>query len=177
MKKSFTVKTLVLFSVLSLFLTGCCMFGKPPCIGCGDKKWGHREFKGEECPFEGCLKKAPCCILKNKEKLSLTEDQISRIKAASEKREKTVIQLKADSEKVALDVKAKFMEEDFDAAGINSLIDKKFELKKQLIKSFVNSHAEVLSTLTPEQRTKFKEIMKGCKKKGCCSKDKCCDQD
>ena len=169
MKKLFIVKTLVLSSIVSLFLSGCCMFGKAPCVGCNDRpghkwgQWGHKE-----CPFAGCLMKTSCYLLKNKEELSLTDDQVSRIKAISEKREKDSIQLKADARKVYVDIKTEFSDENFDASGINALIDKKFDLKKQIVKSFVNSHAEILAVLTSEQREKLKEIKKECKKSKCC---------
>lgn len=179
MKKSFTTKALILSFIMSLFLAGCGLFGQPPCVGCGDSPWGHRwghkSFMGERCPFAGHCISASCCILKNKTKLSLTNDQEARIKTISARTKKNTIQLKADSEKISVDIKAKFAEEGFDAVGINALIDKKVELKKQLVKSFVNSHAEVLSILTPEQKTKLKEIKKDCKKSCCSSKGDCCD--
>lgn len=61
------------------------------------------------------------------------------------------------------------MEENIDTQAINELIDKKFELKKRLVKSFINSHVILLGIFTAEQKTKFNELMKGCKK-DCCSK-------
>lgn len=169
------INSIIFTIVLSVLVSGCCSLGKPPCYDCHKKShMGHHAEKCSECPFSGCLKKASCCALKNKEKLSLTDEQETKIKALSEKTKKSSIQIEADIEKIEVDLKAKFVSDSFDAAGINSLVDKKFELKKQLVKSLINSHAEFLSILTPEQKEQFKEIKKDCKK-GCCDKDGKCD--
>ncbi|OGI18418.1 MAG: hypothetical protein A3B68_02010 [Candidatus Melainabacteria bacterium RIFCSPHIGHO2_02_FULL_34_12] len=171
------MKNIKLFSVLfiiCLFVSGCCCLGKPPCFSCGDKSsFNQRHFKGSECPFAGCFMKASFCALKNKEKLSLTSEQENKIKELCNKSKKGAIDLKAEVKKVEVDLRTK-LQEDFDKDAINSLIDKKIELKKQLIKSAVNSHAELLAILTPEQNEKFKAIMRECRKNGCGYKGDCC---
>ena len=162
-KNKTSILLIALFSIC-LLLSGCCS----SCFNCKRMlPWvSHRDF---ECPFVGCFMKAPHCALKNKEKLSLSPEQEAKIKELSEKTKKDSIQLKTEAKKVVADIKTKIKsEEDFDAAGINSLIDKKFELKKERIKLLINSHAELLNILTPEQKAQFKQIMKDCKKSRCC---------
>jgi len=158
---------------ISLMSTSCCKLFpcKGPCASCPEKcKPSHHSKHDSECPFADFLMKAPCCAMKHKEKLSLTKDQQDKIKALCTKTKKDAIQLEADAEKIAVDIKGKFMEEIFDATGINSLIDKKFDLTKQLVKSCVNSHAQLLTILTDDQSTQLKEFMKECKG-DCCGKD------
>lgn len=180
------IKLFTILLALSVLLSGCCsLMGKPPCIGCDKKAQMGHCFKGRhgDCPFAKCFMKAPCCALKNKEKLGLSAEQETKIKDLCAATKKSSIQIESDVEKIEVDIKAKIKGDTFDAAGINALIDKKFELKKQMIKSIVFSHATLLGILTPEQREKFREIKKECKK-GCCDKGDCksgkcsdCDDD
>ena len=174
--KNMKTKLITCFSILltvSLICAGCCcLSGKPPCFSCGEKP-GYFRGSDSKCPYAGDFMKAPSCILKNKEKLSLTAEQETTIKELCTKTKKDHIQIEADIETIRVDVKSKLMEDTIDTQTINGLIDKKFELKKQLVKSLINSHATLLTILTPEQRQKFKEIMKECKKDCCSSKGKC----
>lgn len=168
---------LVGFVLISLLATGCCCMDKLSCAGgccgkkmtCAGKSCEGGKCDKSQCPFESCLMKSTCCALKNKEELGLSEEQATKIKDLGSKTKKEVIQLKADSEKVGIDIKTSVTAEDFNAEAINILIDKNLEIKKQTMKTIVNSHAELLAILTPEQRTKLKEVVKNCKGKECCS--------
>lgn len=170
------IKLLAALFTLCLFISGCCCLGKPPCFSCHKKPFSvcHANKCGSECPFSKCFMKSSCCAIKNKGKLGLSTEQEAKLKALCTKTKKETIQLDADANKVCVDIKAKLSEEVFNKTAINALIDKKFELKKQIVKTVVNSHAELISILTPEQNQKFKALMKECKN-DCCSKGKCCD--
>lgn len=175
---------LVGFLFVSLLATGCCCMEKLPCAGggcCGKKMaCAEKSCKGgmcdkSQCPFESCLMKSTCCALKKKEELGLSEEQATKIKDLGAKTKKEVIQLKADSEKIGVDLKTAISADDFDTVTINGLIDKNVEVRKQTMKTIVNSHAELLALLTPEQKTKLKEVVKNCKGKECCSEGECSD--
>lgn len=184
MKNLKTLNLLVGILFVSLLATGCCCMNKLPCAGggcCGKKMaCAGKSCEGgmcdkSQCPFESCLMKSTCCAIKNKEELGLSEEQATKIKDIGSKTKKEVIQLKADSEKVGVDMKAAISANDFNAEAINALIDKNLELKKQTMKTIVNSHAELLAILTPEQQVKLKEVVKKCKGKECCSEGECSD--
>lgn len=166
------IKLVTILLSFSFLASGCCFLGKPSCFSCPGKLGWRHEHK---CPFEGRFMKMPCCVLKNKEKLGLTAEQQTKIKDLCTNTKKNSIQLKADIKKTTVDLKAKLMEETLNVQAVNSLIDKKFELKKQLVKSLINSHATLLATLTADQKAKFKEIMKDCKKECCGGTGKCHD--
>ena len=169
---------------ISLLVTGCSNFDKLPCAGggccgkkmaCAGKPCDSGKCDKSQCPFESCLMKSTCCALKNKEELGLSDEQANKIKELGSKTKKDVIQLKADSEKVGIDIKSAVIADDFNAEVINALIDKNLELKKQTMKTIVDSHAELLAILTPEQKVKLKEVVKDCKEKECCSESECSD--
>ncbi len=179
MKKFKTVKLLIALLLMCILVSSCCCLQKPGCFSCAHKKQSScYKDKGSKCPFASCFMKAPCCALKNKENLSLTTEQETKIKDLCTKTRKDFIQLKANAETIEVDIKTKLMEDyNLDTKALNSLIDKKFELKKQMVKSLINSHVTLLSLLTPEQKEKFKEVMNECKKGNCNCKGSCksCD--
>jgi len=167
-----------LISILALsvlFITGCC---KPPCYDCGAGKRGF--FKGHYhkdksvCSYEDCLLNAPCFVVKKKDELGLSDDQVNKVKDLCTVTKKEHIQLEADIEKIFVDIKTKMHEVTLDVGGINALIDKKYELKKQKSKALISSFARLNNDiLTEEQREKFKEFRDKCKEgkcgKGCSS--------
>ena len=178
MNKFKTVKLIIALFSMCVLVSSCCCLQKPGCFSCAQKKDSscHKD-RGSKCSFAGCFMKAPCCALKNKEKLSLTTEQETKIKDLCTKTRKDFIQLKATAETAEVDIKTKLMEDNLDTKVLNSLIDIKFELKKQMVKSLINSHVTLLSLLTPEQKEQFKTVMEECKKGNCDCKGTCkgCD--
>ncbi len=159
----------VLLSIL-LTTTGCCMF-KPPCFNCPGKKsascCGDHFKKGSRCDFENFCCKAPFCILMNKKELDLSAEQESQIKDLMKEIKKNAIKKESEISLICVDIGAAFHEDTLDLEKINKLIDQKYELKKQNIKSSLSSYAQLLSIFTPEQKEKFKEIKKNCAKGKC----------
>ena len=69
-------------------------------------------------------------------------------------------------EVVALDIKAALWQEEVDAAAVNKLVDKKYELKKAKAQALVSAYAELKSMLTKAQKDKMKELWKKGEKGG-----------
>ena len=184
MDKNQLIKTLPLFLVLALLLNGGCSLQKPPCIGCekkspcagscSGKSCCKKSCKESGCPFEACFKKAPFCALKNREKLALTDEQVEKIKTFTLMSKEGFLKDMEEFKKIDDEIKIKLDADELNVEEVNVLVDKKFDLIKGKIKASVKSHSEFLSILTPEQKTKFKEIKEECQKSGCsCSEGKC----
>lgn len=104
-------------------------------------------------------------ILKNEDELGLSDKQTTKIKKLMLKSKKDEIMQTAEIETIALDIKSKMREDTVDTKAINTLIDKKYELKKEKAKSSVAAYAELKNILTKEQKKKLKELYKQCKTK------------
>mgnify|MGYP000282824940 CR=1 FL=1 len=59
-----------------------------------------------------------------------------------------------------IDIKAKLWEDTIDKKGINKLIDKKYELKKEKAKALVDAYAQFKKILTEEQNKALKTIIR-----------------
>ena len=105
------------------------------------------------------LKKAHM-ILKNKEELGLSEEQVEKIKNLKIETKKSLVKQKAEIEILGIDIKAKLWEDAINTEAVNKLIDQKYELKKAKAKSLVEALASLKNILTDEQKTKLKEVYK-----------------
>lgn len=104
-------------------------------------------------------------ILKNREELGLSEEQIKKVKDLKMSVKKDLIRKKADIEIIALDIKSAMWGDVIDVNAVNALIDRKYDLKKEKAKSLVAAHAALKTVLTEEQKKKLKDICgKKCKK-------------
>ena len=101
-------------------------------------------------------------LLENKEKLGLSDGQVKKITALKLKAKKELIRQNAEIEVLGLDIKAKMYDESVDLAAINTLIDKKYEVKKAKTKSLMAAYVELKSILTEKQKDMLKEIYQKC---------------
>ena len=104
-------------------------------------------------------------ILKNKDALGLTDEQVKQVKDLKLKLKKDEIAQNAEIETVALDIKSQLWEDTINTEAINALIDKKYELKKAKAKSSVAAYAQLKNILSQAQRDKLKELYKKCETK------------
>ena len=109
---------------------------------------GRKKSKGHHQNWEDKVEAKAHMILMNKDELELADEQVDKVKAAKRKAKKDLIKQNAEIEIIALDIKAKMWDEVVDTEAINTLIDKKYELKKEKAKSLVASYAELKSILT-----------------------------
>ncbi|KJJ83435.1 secreted protein [Candidatus Omnitrophus magneticus] len=126
---------------------------------------------------EGCEKysegKEPSCekkffcktdkILENKEELSLTDEQIKTIKDMRLSVKKEMIESKAKIDILAEEIQALLHETVIDEEKAFSLIDEKYEQKKNKTKLIIKSYIELKKLLNDEQMKKLKELYKQCK--------------
>lgn len=72
---------------------------------------------------------------------------------------------RAEIDVLKIDIKAKLWEDTIDKKGINKLIDKKYELKKEKAKALVDAYAQFNNILTEDQKKTLKTIIRQRRKK------------
>lgn len=123
----------------------------------GYAKDGHKNFEKK------VFSKAHF-ILKNREELSLSEEQVKQVTDLKIAAKKELINRKAEIEILGVDIKAKMCGDEIDIKAVNQLIDKKYELKKKKAKYLVKTYAELKNILTEEQKQSLKAIRQMCAK-------------
>jgi hypothetical protein len=106
--------------------------------------------------------------LDKKDELGLSEEQVNRIKNLKVNLKKELIKNEAEVDIVAVDIKARLMDDKINAGDINALIDKKYEFKKTAAKATVTSFAELKTVLNDDQKEKAKGIWEAKSKSGKC---------
>jgi hypothetical protein len=143
--KKFTIVSLVAFFVITLptlaYTDGDC------------KKMKHKDNLEEKV-----FKKAHM-IMKNKDELRLSENQITEIKKIKVNAKKDLIRKKAEIDVISVDIKSRLWDETIDVSGINKLVDQKYDLKKEKTKSLIAAYAELKKILSEEQKGILKELM------------------
>ena len=99
-------------------------------------------------------------ILKNKDELGLSDEQINKVKDLMLESKKDTIKQDAEIQIIALDIKSKMSKDRVDTKAINALIDKKYEVKKAKAKSSVAAYAQLKGILTKKQQDQLKELYK-----------------
>jgi protein CpxP len=104
-------------------------------------------------------------MLKNQDELGLSKEQVAKIKEVKIAVKKDIVKRDAEIELLKIDIMAKMYEDKIDVAGIDKLIDKKYDLKKAKAKALVQTCADLRDILTEDQMKEFKTMCrKSCKK-------------
>jgi len=127
----------------------------------GKKKmdWGTKDLLSHKVFFRANF------YLKNAEKLSLTEEQMAKIKEIKLNLQKEMLRNNAEIKAAKLDLSSELHKDKLDGIKIPSLIDKEYELKKKMGKEAVGALIQIKSLLSPEQVEKAKELWKKKKRK------------
>jgi len=99
----------------------------------------------------------PKMILKFKEEINLSDEQIKKIEQADFSHRKSMIELKKDLELEELNLE-KIMNESFDKEKILSQYSKTEAIKTQLQKNRFEHQVSVQAMLTEEQRNQLREL-------------------
>jgi hypothetical protein len=100
-------------------------------------------------------------VIENYEELGLSRDEFKKIIELKIKTKKEMIKDAAEVEMATVDIFAELWSEKAGTAEINKLIDKKYELKKESMKRFIESFMMLKKMLTQEQMKKVMAICKG----------------
>lgn len=150
--KKYSVLSVAVVVVLAVLFAGH-LYAKE----CSQQKKGEHGFNLEKKVLEKMHG-----ALSNKEALGLSDDQYQEIKALKIAVKKDLIRSKAEVDIVTIDMKSMLSESPIDVAGVNKLIDQKYELKKARAKALVDVCAKFKGVLTDEQQKKLKSL---CSKK------------
>jgi hypothetical protein len=97
-------------------------------------------------------------LMMNGEKLQLTADQKDQIHALKMKIKKDMIMKEAQADVLQLDIMEMLMKEDPQLNAVNTVIDKKYDIKKQKAKDLAESYIDLCNVLTKEQKTMAKDL-------------------
>ncbi|MFH1552248.1 MAG: hypothetical protein ABID83_01225 [Candidatus Omnitrophota bacterium] len=151
-------KKLIVIPLIMLF----CVFSLAPYVAQAD---GYKKEKGYD---KGLDEKIFCkakFILQNEDELGLSDKQVEKIKALKFETKRELVKRDAEIDLVMIDIKEKLYMDKVDVPGMNALIDKKYEMKKEKAKYLVKQYADLKAILTDEQMDKMKALWKkSCKK-------------
>jgi len=151
MKKQSIIVCLLTFLFVGIFSMAC--YAEGYCKGKKyDKGHGHGLEKKVFHNFH--------LAIANEVELGLSEEQYEKIKTLKINTKKDLIIKRAEIDVLKIDIKAKLWEDTIDKKGINKLIDKKYELKKEKAKALVDAHAQFKNILTEEQKKTLKTIIR-----------------
>lgn len=150
-------KFILAMFLVCVFVSGILVFG----ANASDYMKGKGHKKSLEEKFNYKLH----FIMGNEEELSLSEDQVDKIKNLGIATKKGMIRAKAEIDVLGLDIKSELWKATIDTAAIDKLIEKKYDLKKAKAKASVKAYAALKGMLTAEQKEKMKDLFKELKKK------------
>ncbi len=119
---------------------------------------GIAAAKGKDKNLGDKILKKMHIALEKKEELGLSDAQFDEILALKVKTKKDCIMKKAEIETILLDVKAELMRDRVDIDKVNTLIDKKYNLKNNKTKTLIQSYVDLKDILTENQMDDLKEI-------------------
>lgn len=130
-------------------------------------KGGH---KGK-CPHEAKADILACKVnhkadfyTAHAKQIGLSKEQVEKIRNLRLEFNKNRVKESADVEALKMDIMAELRQDAPDQAKINSLIDKKYSIKREMAKAAVQALLEIKGTLSPEQKEKAKELFETGKK-------------
>jgi Spy/CpxP family protein refolding chaperone len=110
----------------------------------------QRMNKGEGKDFEGHIKFM-------REKLHLTDQQVTKLEGLRSEHMKKMIDLKADLEKSMIDIKSIREKDNFTRTDVISGVEKSNKIKNDMALSKANHLFDIWETLTPEQKKMVKD--------------------
>lgn len=133
--------------------------------GCGEGQRGEQKNSVEKKFF-----KKIHMIYSYQEELGITEKQLDEISDLKVAFKKDLIKKDADIDVLKVDILSQLYKDKIDIVAVNSLIDRKYELKKVKSKKAVETYAKLKGFLSEEQLDKLKELyreqQKTCSGKG-----------
>lgn len=114
--------------------------------------------KEYDCPVVGKFMEKAHFIMKNKEELTLSDEQVAKIKELKLAVKKIHVRQTADMQIMFLDLDAKMSEPKVDVDGIGTMIDQGSAGMAASTKQVVQAYADLKAVLSDEQMEKLKTI-------------------
>lgn len=126
---------------------------------------GHGGGKGEDLAGKFFYKAHT--LMELEEKLGLSSEQVKAIRELKMNVKRDYITKEAEINVLKLDIYSHLYNDKVDLAAVNALVDQKYEIKKAMSKTLIESYVTLKSAITKEQWAKFKELKKEMKGKSC----------
>lgn len=125
---------------------------------CGRQGMGCKSHGGSKCPIVSKFCQKACWIMKHREDLGLTSEQVAKIKALDLDVKKNAIRGMAEMKIFGLEMRERLCQETLDVEAIESMIDSGMANMAMGAKATVKAYAELKGVLTEEQKAKAKEL-------------------
>ncbi|MFP4473358.1 MAG: hypothetical protein ACLFPX_05730 [Candidatus Omnitrophota bacterium] len=99
-------------------------------------------------------------IKEYQEKIGVSDEKVKEVRQIRSNLKKTISQKKSQVETVMVDIEDMLDEDAVDVKKVNSLIDKKYEAKKEKMKAEVKAYADLKNALSEDQMKKLKKVWK-----------------
>jgi Spy/CpxP family protein refolding chaperone len=119
------------------------------------EEWGHHGDRGKEGHFRH--KGEAMRLLM---KLDLNDSQKAAIREIRDSTAKEVIKKKAEAKIAKIELRELLRKDPVDMRAVESQLRKIGDIKISMVLDRIRSREEIKSKLTPEQREKFKELMR-----------------
>lgn len=117
---------------------------------------GHHRLSG--CPILGKFNMKAYWLMRHKDELGLTADQVAKIKSLQLDMAKNMIRGQAEMKIGMMEMENQLSQETLNVEAIESMIDSGMAGMATGAKASVKAYAELKSLLTEEQKAKAKEI-------------------
>lgn len=110
-------------------------------------------------------------VLENKQEFNFPEDNFKKLKELKINTKKSLIKSMAEIDLIMVDIKAKLWDKSPDIGEIGKLLDKKYSLKRDAMKTLIEAFISFKKMLSEEDFTRLHEIMRtqrGMEEKSCC---------
>ncbi len=104
-------------------------------------------------------------LMKTKEELQLSEEQLKTIQDLKAEAKKNLIRSKAEIDVIEIDLASQIHADKMDSEAALKLIDQKYELKKESEKNFLTAYAKLKGAISEKQWETFRALKKECGKK------------
>lgn len=129
------------------------------------KGHGRGSWGGGDQGLEGKFFHKAHVLLKLQDEIGLTEDQAKAIRDLKMEMKKNHIRQKAEIKILKMDIHSALKADAVDAKQVELLIEKKYEAKTAMAKSFLDAYLKLKGTLNDKQREALKTVKKQWKEK------------
>lgn len=112
----------------------------------------------EDCPMMSGMRESPQAVLRQREALGLSADQIGRLEALQERTVQAREPMMEDMHSVHQQIRSATEGERFDEAAARAAFGRMGDLHTEMAVAMLRTRGEVRDLLTPEQRTELREM-------------------
>jgi len=125
----------------------------------------HGDLKSHKRGFENKISRKAGKILRYKDELGLSADQVTKVKSLKNRVRKDLIRRDAEIDMLKVDIKDQMCADPINKEALTKLIEQKYDLKKKKTLYLVDEYSNLKNVLNKEQKAKMKKLYKKSVKK------------